>query len=70
MPSKQIPVANPSPLPSHLPDSVLELSVQLKQKSLPDDVRKSLRSFQRAAEYIATGNTASLIPVAFECTRH
>jgi xylulose-5-phosphate/fructose-6-phosphate phosphoketolase len=56
MPSKQIPIANPPPLPSHLPDSVLELSVQLKQKPLADHDRQSLRGFQRAAEYIAAGN--------------
>jgi xylulose-5-phosphate/fructose-6-phosphate phosphoketolase len=55
MPGEQIPVSNPPPLPSHLPDSVLELSVRLKPKPLPDNVRHSLHSFQRAAEYIAAG---------------
>ncbi|KAH6614417.1 XFP N-terminal domain-containing protein [Chaetomium sp. MPI-SDFR-AT-0129] len=53
MPSKQIPIANPPPLPSHLPDSVLDLSVQAQRKPLPDNVRKSLQGFQHAAEYIA-----------------
>ncbi|KAK4238193.1 XFP N-terminal domain-containing protein [Achaetomium macrosporum] len=53
MPNGEIPVSNPPPLPSHLPDSVLELAVQLQQKPLPDHVRQSLRGFQRAAEYIA-----------------
>ncbi|KAL2179700.1 XFP N-terminal domain-containing protein [Thermothelomyces heterothallicus CBS 202.75] len=57
MPRKQIPIANPPPLPSHLPDSVLELAVQPEKKPLQDDVRQSLRSFQRAAEYI----TAAMI---------
>ncbi|KAK4097268.1 D-xylulose 5-phosphate/D-fructose 6-phosphate phosphoketolase [Parathielavia hyrcaniae] len=53
MPAEQIPVSNPPPLPSHLPDSVLELSVRRQPKPLADDVRRSLNSFQRAAEYIA-----------------
>jgi xylulose-5-phosphate/fructose-6-phosphate phosphoketolase len=63
MPGKQIPVANPPALPSHLPDSVLELSVQLKENPLPDHVRQSLRGFQRAAEYIAAGNSPRLAPL-------
>jgi xylulose-5-phosphate/fructose-6-phosphate phosphoketolase len=62
MPGEQIPVSNPPPLPSHLPDSVLELSVRLKPKPLPDHVRQSLYSFQRAAEYIAAG---TLTPIRF-----
>ncbi|KAK3320224.1 XFP N-terminal domain-containing protein [Cercophora scortea] len=49
----EIPVSNPPPLASHLPDSVLELAVQIEKKPLPDDVRDSLKSFQRAACYIA-----------------
>ncbi|KAK4118974.1 D-xylulose 5-phosphate/D-fructose 6-phosphate phosphoketolase [Parathielavia appendiculata] len=53
MPAEQIPVSNPAPLPSHLPDSVLQLSVRRRPKPLADDVRRSLSSFQRAAEYIA-----------------
>lgn len=58
MPGETIPVANPAPLPSHLPDSVLELSVRLKQQPLADDARQSLRAFQRAANYIAAGKQA------------
>ncbi|KAK4149339.1 XFP N-terminal domain-containing protein [Chaetomidium leptoderma] len=53
MPGEQIPVSNPPPLPSHLPDSVLELAVRLPQKPLADNDRQSLRGFQRAADYIA-----------------
>lgn len=53
MPGEQIPESNPPPLPSHLPDSVLELAVQVQQKPLPDHDRESLSAFQRAAEYIA-----------------
>lgn len=64
MPGEQIPVSNPPPLPSHLPDGVLELAVQLKQQPLADDDRQSLCSFQRAAEYIAAGKHASYQPIA------
>ncbi|KAL2133158.1 hypothetical protein VTI74DRAFT_2819 [Chaetomium olivicolor] len=53
MPGEQIPISNPPPLPSHLPDNILDLAVKLQGKPLPDDVRRSLRGFQRAAEYIA-----------------
>lgn len=55
MPNGEIPISNPPPLPSHLPDSVLQLAVQPQQKRLPDHVRQSLRDFQHAAEYIAAG---------------
>ncbi|KAK4158871.1 phosphoketolase [Cladorrhinum sp. PSN259] len=53
MPSNESPIPNPPPLPSDLPDSILDLAVTLERKSLPDDVRNSLRSFQRAGCYIA-----------------
>ncbi|KAL2023305.1 hypothetical protein VTK56DRAFT_3043 [Thermocarpiscus australiensis] len=53
MPSERIPISNPPPLPSHLPDSALELAVQLERKPLPDHDRESLRCFRRAACYIA-----------------
>lgn len=59
MPGDAIPVANPGPLPSHLPDSVLELAVRPKQQPLADDARQSLRGFQRAANYIAAGKPAA-----------
>ncbi|KAK0610688.1 XFP N-terminal domain-containing protein, partial [Bombardia bombarda] len=53
MAAKQIPISNPPPLPSHLPDSVLDLAVQIEKRPLPQDVRESLQSFQRAGCYIA-----------------
>ncbi|KAM7185808.1 D-xylulose 5-phosphate/D-fructose 6-phosphate phosphoketolase [Rhypophila sp. PSN 637] len=53
MPGEQIPIPNPPALPSHLPDSILDLAVNLENKPLPKDVRDSLQSFQRAACYIA-----------------
>ncbi|KAK3690187.1 XFP N-terminal domain-containing protein [Podospora appendiculata] len=49
----EIPVSNPPPLASHLPGSVLDLAVKIEKTPLPDDVRDSLKSFQRAACYIA-----------------
>ncbi len=57
MPGEQIHESNPPPLPSHLPDSVLELAVRVKQTPLPHDDRQSLGAFQRAADYIAAGNS-------------
>lgn len=53
MPTSDIDIANPPPLPSHLPDSVLDLAVQVPRKPLSQDDRDSLRHFQRAACYIA-----------------
>ncbi|KAH8902465.1 D-xylulose 5-phosphate/D-fructose 6-phosphate phosphoketolase [Coniochaeta sp. PMI_546] len=53
MPGQEIDVANPPPMPSHLPDNVLELAVQIQKKPLPEDVKKGLVDFQRAACYIA-----------------
>ncbi|KAK3934616.1 D-xylulose 5-phosphate/D-fructose 6-phosphate phosphoketolase [Diplogelasinospora grovesii] len=53
MAGEQITEPNPPPLPSHLPDSVLDLAVRAEKKPLPDNVRESLQSFQRAACYIA-----------------
>ncbi|KXX78344.1 putative phosphoketolase [Madurella mycetomatis] len=53
MPSEQIPVSNPAALPSHLPDGVLDLTVQLQRKRLQEHVRQSIDSFYRAACYIA-----------------
>jgi len=62
MPNGEIPVSNPPPLPSHLPDNILDLVVKIERAPLPDDVRDSLRSFQRAACYIAAGEFPS-VPV-------
>jgi hypothetical protein len=55
MPGEVIDRPNPPPLPSHLPDSVNELLVQIEKQKLSDDVSHSLRLFQRAADYIAAG---------------
>jgi xylulose-5-phosphate/fructose-6-phosphate phosphoketolase len=61
MVAKEIDVPNPPPMPSHLPDSVLELAVNIDKKPLPEDVKKGLVDFQRAACYIAAGEL--LVPV-------
>ncbi|KAK4136018.1 D-xylulose 5-phosphate/D-fructose 6-phosphate phosphoketolase [Trichocladium antarcticum] len=53
MPGQKIPQSNPPPLPSHLPDHILDLGVHIQKKPLPDHVRASLSGFQRAACYIA-----------------
>jgi xylulose-5-phosphate/fructose-6-phosphate phosphoketolase len=55
MPGEIIDRPNPPPLPSHLPDSVNELLVQIEKQKLSDDVHHSLCLFQRAANYIAAG---------------
>lgn len=56
MPARQNPpIPHPPPLPSHLPDSVLDLAVRLARRPLPDPDRESLAAFQRAAWYIAAG---------------
>ncbi|KAJ7220120.1 phosphoketolase [Mycena pura] len=54
MPGQILLQANPPADPSLLPDSVLELSVQLDTKNyLSDDELKSIEMFRRAADYIA-----------------
>ncbi|KAK1839699.1 d-xylulose 5-phosphate d-fructose 6-phosphate [Colletotrichum chrysophilum] len=53
MPGEVIKQPNPPALPSHLPDSVLELAVKTEKKPLDAKVAKSLRDFQNAACYIA-----------------
>ncbi|KAK2051989.1 XFP domain-containing protein [Colletotrichum caudatum] len=45
--------ANPPPLPSHLPDNILDLVVKAEKKPLDDKDAKALRDFQNAAFYIA-----------------
>ena len=62
MPAGQIPVPNPPPLPSHLPDEVLQLAAKFDKQPLPQDVQNSLRSFQRAACYLAAGKPVLSLP--------
>ena len=53
MPAEIITEANPPPIPSHLPDRVLELAFKAKREDLDADTIQSLKSFQKAACYIA-----------------
>lgn len=53
MPREIIDRPNPPPLPSLLPDNVLELEARPEVVALPQDVLESLRGFQRTACYIA-----------------
>lgn len=55
--------ANPPPLPSHLPDSILDLAVQTDKKPLDEKDAKSLRDYQNAACYIAAGKPILLCSV-------
>ena len=55
MPGEVIDRPNPEPLPSLLPDEILNLAVKLEKTTLPEDVNKSLQTFRRAALYIAAG---------------
>ncbi|KAJ6466558.1 phosphoketolase [Mycena vitilis] len=54
MPAQILLQANPPADPSLLPDSVLQLGVQLDTRNyLPEDELKSIKMFRRAADYIA-----------------
>lgn len=55
MPGEIIDKPNPKPLPSHLPEVIDQLAVQLARTSLDQNVIDSLQRFQRAANYIAAG---------------
>ncbi|KAL0259774.1 hypothetical protein SLS55_005514 [Diplodia seriata] len=53
MPGEVIDRPNPEPLPSHLPDDVLDLAVKLDNTTLPEPHNAQLHAFRRAAAYIA-----------------
>jgi xylulose-5-phosphate/fructose-6-phosphate phosphoketolase len=53
MPGEEIDRPNPPPLPSHLPEQVLDLLAKPEKKQLDQDVARSLKDFQSAACYIA-----------------
>jgi hypothetical protein len=55
MPGEIIDRPNPQPLPSHIPDDVLSLSVKLQKMSITDADLKGLEAFRRASNYIAAG---------------
>lgn len=53
MPGEEIDRANPGPSPSQLPDTVLDLAINLDKVKLSDEDAKSLEQFRRASNYIA-----------------
>jgi hypothetical protein len=60
MPGEVIAMANPKPLPSHLPSESLSLAVELKVSKLDKSSAEGLRAFRDAANYIAAGTTGIL----------
>jgi hypothetical protein len=55
MPGEVIDRPNPEPLASHVPDSVLELSVKLERLHINENDIQALQDFRRASNYIAAG---------------
>ena len=56
MPGQQLAQANPPPDPSLLPDSLLQYRVQLDIDGiLSEDELAAVKTFRRAADYIAAG---------------
>ncbi|CAG8972624.1 hypothetical protein HYALB_00005393 [Hymenoscyphus albidus] len=53
MPGEELDRANPQPLASHIPESVLDLSVKLDKLDINDADLKALDEFRRASNYIA-----------------
>ena len=53
MPGEVLDRPNPQPLPSHIPDHVLSLAVQLEKTKLDEAAYNGLQHFRRAADYIA-----------------
>lgn len=59
MTGQEIAQPNPPPDASHLPDSLLELRVKLNIKdALSQNELKAVRTFRRAADYIAAGQSS------------
>jgi xylulose-5-phosphate/fructose-6-phosphate phosphoketolase len=64
MPEQLLFQPDPPPDPSHLPDSVLDLSIKLKTSNvLSEQELFSVQAFRRAADYIAAGMTSYMRPV-------
>jgi acetyl-CoA acetyltransferase len=63
MPGEVIAMANPKPLPSHLPSQSLSLAVELKVSKLDRSSAEGLRAFRDAANYIAAGTTGTTLQV-------
>ena len=61
MPGEVIDRPNPKAKPSHIPDLVEQLQVQLQQTSLNQSANDGLLKFRRAAAYIAAGEIALIL---------
>lgn len=59
MPGEVIDRPNPKPEPSHIPDLVEQLQVQLQTTKLEESDYNALQKYRRAAAYIAAGKPAS-----------
>lgn len=56
MPAEILDRSNPQPLPSNVPDEVIDLlSVKLDKIRISDNDLKALQEFRRASNYIAAG---------------
>ena len=55
MPGEVIDRPNPQPLPSHLPDDLERLSIDLHHDPLDQPACNALFKFRKAASYIAAG---------------
>ncbi|KAI2083872.1 hypothetical protein LOZ36_005312 [Ophidiomyces ophidiicola] len=65
MPGEVIDKPNPKALPSHLPESLDDLTVQLSAGSLSKYAIDSLAKFRRAANYIAAGKVGPKTVIYF-----
>jgi hypothetical protein len=71
MPIEVISRPNPQPLPSHIPDVVEELKVELKNMTLDKPACDALLKFRRAALYIAAGKRlpySCVVSVVLSCS--
>jgi len=62
MPAEILDRSNPQPLPSNVPDKILDiLSVKLDKLKISDNDLKALQEFRRASNYIAAGRLILLL---------
>ena len=68
MPGEVIDRPNPQPLPSHIDDHVLQLSVKLDKTKLDEPNYTGLQEFRRAANYIAAGEYLTILTIVLRDT--
>jgi xylulose-5-phosphate/fructose-6-phosphate phosphoketolase len=61
MPGEVIDRPSPKPLPSLIPNNVMDLVVKLDYIKVNDSDLKGLEEFRRASNYIAAGKSTGLI---------